>query len=42
MNKEIQHQIYWELIYDAYGTKGQTPLPGDVKVVGNFKIFLIV
>lgn len=42
MNKEIQHQLYWVLIYDAYGTKGQTPLPGDVKVVGNLKISLIV
>lgn len=38
MNKEIQHQLYWELLYESYGAKGLTPLPGDVEAAGNFKI----
>ena len=42
MNNEIQHQLYWELIYDTYDTKGLTPLMGDVEVVGNLKIYLII
>lgn len=38
MNKEIQHQLYWELLYESYGAKGLTPLPGDVEAAGYFKI----
>ena len=42
MNKKVQHQLYWEFIYDAYRTKGLNPLTGDMEVFGNLKIFLIV